>query len=155
MPRLGTAFLCLFLIAGCASGRRYAAFAPSPAPWSDYEMPVANLDEWLAEHPLAPDQDAMAVELHRTPFSSMHIVQIRSREAFHIHEEHKIMVMLHRGHGTLLVGPQRRKLMAGSLTKVLHGVPHAFVNEGDDPAVAFVVFSPPYDPKDFVPELYR
>ena len=42
-------------------------------------------------------------------------------------------------------------MRVGDTAVVPKGVPHYFVNNGDQPAAAFVTFTPPYDGTDNVP----
>ena len=141
------ATICLVWLAGCAApssravARRFSTYG---------QRSGTDLWHWLDEHPLPPDRTQEIVELYRTGRSSLHIVQIRYLEQPHLHELHDVMVLLKQGRGTLHVGPQLRPLRSGSVTKVLRGVPHAFVNESVEPAVVFVAFTPPYDGHDIV-----
>jgi mannose-6-phosphate isomerase-like protein (cupin superfamily) len=138
--------MCLVWLAGCAgpssaSARRFSTYGRASG---------ANIWRWLDEHPLPLDRSQEIVELYRTGRSSLHIVQIRYLEQPHFHERHDAMVLVKQGRGTLHVGPQLRPLRPGSVTKVLRGVPHAFVNESVEPAVVFVAFTPPYNGDDIV-----
>lgn len=110
-----------------------------------------RLADWLTEHPLAPDQEITISELGRTDRLSLHLVQIRHREGLHVHERHDLVALLSRGHGTLQRGAETLMLESGSVVVIRRGTPHAFVNRSSRPAVALVVFSPPFDGTDTVP----
>ena len=141
-PVLRSPALCLLLAAGCA----YLPAAPiirAPAP-----LPLA---QWLKAHPLPPDQNVLAVELDRTTTSSMHLVQLRQSESLHLHAHHDLMVMVQEGRGVLTLGDQRRDMTPGSVVNIPRGTPHAFRNDAPNPAVLFVVVTPPLEEPDSVP----
>lgn len=109
------------------------------------------LQPWLREHPLNADQTIRVDELGRSDAASFHIVQVRTKEPPHVHRTHDLVAVVKQGHGTLFLGSQQLHLEPGSLVNIPHGVVHAFINESPHPAVAFVVFSPPFDGTDTVP----
>jgi mannose-6-phosphate isomerase-like protein (cupin superfamily) len=55
-----------------------------------------------------------------------------------------------RGHGTQRVGDETQPVGEGSVLFVPHGVVHAFSNAGPEPAIAYLVYSPPFDGVDRV-----
>lgn len=124
---------------GCAAARS------SLPDFRAEQAPTANLAWWLAEHPLADDQNIRIDELDRTPWSSLHVVQIRGSEPLHMHHEHDLEIMLERGRGTLQLGAQRLSLQPGRWVRIPRGTPHAFANESPQPAIGVAVFRPPYD----------
>lgn len=121
------------------------------APSADERQDVVQISQWLARHPLALEHELAIAELGRTEGSSLHVVQIRDREALHVHERHDLVAFLHRGHGTLQLGSETLAIREGSVVAIPRGVPHAFVNESRKPAAALAVFSPPFDGTDSVP----
>jgi len=139
-----TAVLALFL-GGCATAPLVIV-----SPDGTRLQPV-NLQAWVGEHPLAPDQELSVQELGRSQSASFHIVQVRTKEPLHLHWTHDAIVRVERGHGTLVLGSHRLRLVPGSIVNIPRGVVHAFVNESSTAAVAFVVFSPPFDGTDIVP----
>ena len=134
----------LFLVAGCVT-MQTARQRISPT------LPEAeNISSWPEKYPLAPQQEFGIVELSRTEHSSVHLIQIRHREPLHVHEQHDLIAILLKGHGTLRLGSQTFSVQKGSVVAIPHGVPHAFVNESLEPAAAFAVSSPPLDGPDTV-----
>ena len=138
------------LLAGAAAGR-----APEgPAPSIDallggarVSIPFADLP---ARVPLADGQDFRVVELGRSESTSHHVAAIRTGEPLHRHDHHDLLVVLVRGHGTQRVGDETRPVGEGSVIFVPRGVTHAFTNSGPEPAIAYVVYTPPFDGTDRV-----
>ena len=131
------------LLAGCAS-------LPAALPSARVATPTP-LAQWLAAHPLAPDQELRIDELDRTSDSSMHLVQIRHTEGLHLHRDHDLMAMVQRGHGRLTLGSQTLEMVPGSVVKIPRGTPHMFLNHSAAPAVIFAVFTPTLNAPDTVP----
>lgn len=112
-------------------------------------LPLADLSARVA---LPPDQDFRVVELGRSEHTSHHVGAIRSAEALHRHDRHDLLAVLVRGHGTERVGDQTRAVGEGSVIFVPRGVAHAFTNAGPEPAITYLVYAPPFDGTDRVPE---
>ena len=146
VPTLAVA--CVIAVIGCAGTRRKA-----PHAFLDYALaPVgADLDTLLAAYPLAPGANVLAVELGRSETVSHHLVQVREGEAPHIHERHDLTVVMLRGTATLTVDAEQRAIDAGDVMFIPRGRAHFVRNTGRAPAVAFVVFSPPFQGPDAVP----
>ncbi len=100
---------------------------------------------------LGPGETFRAVEIARDATSSHHVVAIREGETPHRHDHHDLLVHLLQGHGVMLLGEGSRRVGQGSIFWVPRGTPHAFRNAAPDPAVAYIVYFPPYDSKDRVP----
>ncbi|HJQ83565.1 MAG TPA: cupin domain-containing protein [Candidatus Binatia bacterium] len=126
-------------------------FVPACAPHAPRVPFVADLDRFLAEHPIPPDRELSAEEIGRTASASYHIVQVRGRETPHRHATHDLSVVLLRGRGVLTRGDERIALAAGDAAVVPRGEPHWFANGGRGAAVALVAFAPPLDAPDSVP----
>lgn len=109
-----------------------------------------TLETWLKEHPLKADQGTGIEELSRGETASAAIVQIRKQEPLHVHENHDLTVIVLKGYGTLTVGDRKLELRPGSIVTIPRGVPHAFLNKSPEPAVAYAMFNPAFDGKDFV-----
>ena len=88
-----------------------AACAPRPPRVAVGEL-AAGLEDFLAAHPLAADQDIRADEVSRTASASYHLVQVRGSERPHRHAAHDLTVFVLRGRGTLALGEVRRALEA-------------------------------------------
>lgn len=145
---LPTLAICLALVA--------AASAPDAAPTVDallgaerVRIPLAALADRV---PLAADQDFRVVELGRDAGTSHHVVAIRTAETPHRHDRHDLLVVMQSGHGTMRLGDQTLPVGERSILYVPRGTVHAFTNQSDAPAVAYTVYTPPFDGKDRVDE---
>jgi mannose-6-phosphate isomerase-like protein (cupin superfamily) len=111
-----------------------------------------GLDAFLATHPLAAGQPVRADEIGRSTAASWHIVQIAGSETPHRHRLHDLSVFLLRGEGVLTLDGRRIPLRAGDASLVARDHPHWFAHTGPGTSVTLVVFSPPLDAPDLVPE---
>jgi quercetin dioxygenase-like cupin family protein len=137
--------LLLVVLAGCAARTPRVAVGPL----------VSDLDALLAAHPIAAKQEIRADELGRSASASYHLVQVAGSERPHHHRAHDLVVVVLRGDGTLSLGDTRVRMRAGDTAAIARDRPHWFHNDGRTPAVAFVVFTPPLDAPDTVPEEAR
>jgi len=131
----------------------FLACAPSPHFYLQYggQLTHAHLDEILAEKPLSPDQNIRVVTLGRGKEMSHHLVQIRDREAPHLHKIHDLTVVVLKGKGYLILEQKRIELIRGNILFIPRGSVHYFVNTFSEPSVALAVFSPVFDGKDSIP----
>ena len=129
------------------------ACAPSPHFYlqDGGQLTHAHLEEVLAEKPLSPDQNIRVVTLGRGKEMSHHLVQIRDREAPHLHKIHDLTVVVLKGKGYLILERKRIELIRGDILFVPRGSVHYFVNTFSEPSVALAVFSPVFDGKDSIP----
>lgn len=143
--------VALAVCAGCASSTPQDA-TPEPPVLDALLGPrlVVPLEELALRVPLAPDQDFRVALLGRSEHTSHHVGAIRSAEPPHRHDRHDLLVLLVRGHGTQRVGDETRPVGEGSVLFVPRGVVHAFSNTGPEPAIAYLVYSPPFDGADRV-----
>jgi mannose-6-phosphate isomerase-like protein (cupin superfamily) len=145
----GVAAACL-IVSACA----WAPGSPKQAAVLDSVALDARtttaLSEVAARIELAADEPARVVDLARDGDTSQHLVGLRDREPLHRHDRHAIAVVLLRGRGRMHVAGEERAVGEGSILYVPRGTVHAFINESDEPAVAWVVYAPPYDGKDRV-----
>ncbi len=109
---------------------------------------TSPFEELMERAPLAPDQAFRVVELGRDQHTSHHVVSIRDREVPHRHDRHDLMVVMLRGSGTMLQGTEERAVGVGSILYIPRGTSHAFRNAGDEPAIAYAVYSPAFDAED-------
>ena len=135
----------LVLLTACASSRPAVTFITPGAAGGD---PVARV---LAESPLAAKENIRARPLATGTQASASVISIRDREQPHVHTRYDLTVLLARGRGTLWLDGVARPMQAGDGAFVPKGTPHWFVNEGDEPAVAVVVFAPPFAGPDQAP----
>ena len=63
---------------------------------------------------------------------------------------HDLVVVLLRGRGSMRLGEESRAVGEGSIVYVPRGSVHAFTNEADTPAFAYVLYTPPFDGEDRV-----
>jgi len=110
-------------------------------------IPLAGIAERV---PLAADQDFRVVEVGRDAGTSHHVVAIRTAEVPHRHDRHDLLVVIVRGHGTMLLGDAALPVGEHSILYVPRGTVHAFGNASGEPAVAYVVYTPPFDGTDRV-----
>lgn len=110
---------------------------------------VTGLDEAIAR---AGDREVAVTELGRTAWGSHHVAVVRTEEKPHYHRFHDLTVVVLRGEGVLTVDQRRFPMAVGDVAHVQRGVPHFFRNTADGASAALVVFSPPFDGRDFVTE---
>jgi mannose-6-phosphate isomerase-like protein (cupin superfamily) len=141
----------LLTTAGVLLGVAACAATPSVVVSEGGTPRAVALPALLAARPLADDQNIRADLLGQSPALSTHLVQVRQREAPHLHAQHDLTVTLLRGRGTLHAAGRVLPMRAGDVAVVPRATVHFFVNEGTTPAVAFVTFAPPHDGTDQVP----
>lgn len=141
------------LAAAAVAAAAQAAQAPPPATldalFGERRETVA-LETLEGRARLAPGEDFRVVEIGRDAHSSHHVVAIRDREEPHRHDRHDLLVVILAGHGAMRLGDEERPVGEGSVLWVPRGTPHAFRNGGDEPAVAYAVYTPGFDGEDRV-----
>lgn len=135
------------VLAGCTLQPKRVFYQQNAVGGIDWK----SLDLYLFENQLPSDQNMSNTVIRTYENSSVHLIQIRGSEKPHRHLYHDSVVFFERGQGTLHLGKNALKVKEGAVVFIEHGQPHYFVNEGPEPMVAIVVFSPPYDGKDNVP----
>ncbi len=138
------ALLCLFLFSACA---------PVPYLFLQYGTELKQIDpaKVVQENPLGPQENIKMTTVGQGPSVSHHIIQIRDREAPHLHKSHDGTVVMISGRGYLMMSDKKIALAPGDVVYIPRSAAHYYVNTGIEPTVAFVVFSPPFDGKDIVP----
>ncbi len=109
------------------------------------------LKEWrdiVREDPIEKDENIKVTPLFNNNDGSHFIIQIRDREKPHIHETHDLTVVVKSGKGILYMGKDELPMKCGDIAFIPRGVLHYFVNTGNKPAIAYVIFNPIYDGKD-------
>jgi mannose-6-phosphate isomerase-like protein (cupin superfamily) len=143
------AALAALLLAGCA------ARDPGPPATFDALFPEGRrtvpIAELVARVELAPGEELRIEDLGRDERTSHHLVALRGAETPHRHDRHDLVVVLLRGWGRMRIGRELRDVGQGSTLYVPRGTVHAFANAAPEPAVAYVVYAPPYDGVDRVP----
>lgn len=143
--------LLTLVLAGAADAGEDAPPAMLDAVFGDERQTVA-LEKLESRPALGPGESFRAVEIARDANSSHHVVAIRDGETPHRHEQHDLLVMLLEGHGVMRMGDAARRVGQGSILWVPRGTVHAFRNASDSPAVAYLVYFPPFDADDRIPE---
>jgi mannose-6-phosphate isomerase-like protein (cupin superfamily) len=115
------------------------------------ELRQSDLEKIIAENPLGVSENIKITTLYQGQSVSHHIVQVRHREAPHMHKIHDGTVIMMKGSGYLMMENRRMDLSVGDVIYIPRAVVHYYVNSASEPTVAFVVFSPPFDGKDYVP----
>lgn len=109
------------------------------------------LKEWwdiVKENPIDKNENIKVTPIFNNDDGSHFIIQIRDREKPHIHEAHDLTVVVKDGKGILHLGKDKLPMKCGNIAFIPRGVLHYFVNTGNKPAVAYVIFNPIYDGKD-------
>ena len=99
---------------------------------------------------LAPDSDIRVTALGRDEHHSHHVVAIRKAEEPHRHDDHDLLVVMLKGYGEILIGQETKPVGPGSIVFIPRRTVHAFANKSLEPAVAYAIYSPPFDGKDRV-----
>ena len=140
---IASAYISL-VVAGCLPQSHSARLLTADAP-----VPVSVTS--LAP-PLTPGENIRPTELRRGESSSLALVQVRDREQPHVHTRYDLTVVLVRGEGTLWLNNTPLEMREGDVAFIPKGTPHYFINEGSEPATAFVVFAPPFSGPDQQPQ---
>ncbi|MGH7860029.1 MAG: cupin domain-containing protein, partial [Candidatus Binatia bacterium] len=90
------------------------------------------------------------LKLGNTAWVSHHVAIVRTEERPHYHRFHDLTVSLLQGEGILNVDQRQIEMKEGDVAHINRGTPHFFRNSGKNPAVSFVIFSPPFDGRDTV-----
>lgn len=133
------------LLAGCATQSSNLLIG------STQPLTRSQLAKVLVANPLEPDQNMRVAPVSKSRHASIHVVQVRWAEKPHIHEMHDLTVFVARGSGEITIGTETHRCRDGDVIHIPAGVRHYFTNKGSSPAVAVVVFSPPFDGKDAKP----
>ena len=115
------------------------------------ELQQADVEKIVAENPLGANDNIKVTTVGQGESVSHHVVQVRDREAPHMHKTHDGTVIMMRGRGYLMMENRRMDLSVGDVVYIPRGVVHYYVNSASEPTVAFVIFSPPFDGKDTIP----
>ena len=82
--------------------------SPSPRLYVRYgnQLTQSDLKKILATNPLAKEQNLRVATLGKTQTLSHHVVQLRDREAPHVHKRHDLTVVALKGEGYLMLGEE-------------------------------------------------
>lgn len=114
-------------------------------------MHITDWKEVALGDPMTDEENIHVTTLERTPTASHHLVRIRKEEPLHRHDKSDLTVFILQGAGMIEIGESTRHASTGDVIFIPRTAPHRFINYSPDVAVAYVVFSPPFDGKDIVP----
>jgi len=121
------------LLAACAAAPRMIVLESGPR----------SVESLLAEHRPEVGRNITPFVLAQTDRTVQQLVFVRDREQPHEHAGQDLIVTVLSGHGTLWLGEREVPMHEGDVAVVPAGVRHWFVNQGDEPAAAFVILAPP------------
>jgi mannose-6-phosphate isomerase-like protein (cupin superfamily) len=107
-----------------------------------------SIESWIAKLELDDDEPLRVIELGRDQHTSHHLVAIRGGERLHRHDRSDQTVFMLRGHGIFRFASEEKPVGEGSVLHVPRKTAHAFQNRSDEPAVAYVIYTPPIDAED-------
>ncbi len=105
----------------------------------------------LAATPLRAGENIRVTPLEHSEHLTLQLVQVRDREQPHVHTRYDLVVVLVGGVGTLYLENEPLPMRTGDIAFIPRNTPHFFVNDGQEPAAALVVFAPPFDGPDQAP----
>lgn len=120
------------LLAACSATSRSVILVSGPQ----------SAEALLAAYQPEPGRNITPFLLARTERTSQHLIFVRDREQPHEHAAQDLTVTLLRGHGILWLSDRELPMREGDIAVVPAGVTHWFMNQGGEPAAAFVVFAP-------------
>ena len=135
------ALFALLCLAGCASA----------SPQEQTDPPRLELTDLLAQlerNPIGPGEELRITKLVESHEMSGLLVQVRGSLPAHFHKRTQEIVHLIRGEGIFQLGTERIPIKAGAVMRIPPGQAHTFTNQGQAPAVFFVVTTPPWDEQD-------
>ena len=137
----GAALVALLCLGGCAS-------APSQGT-PDFSRPeITDLQAQLERDPIGPGEAVRIIRLVDSPDMSGLLVQVRGALQPHFHKLTQEVVYMLRGEGLFQLGNERIPIKAGAVVRIPAGRVHTFTNQGQAPAVFFVVTTPQWDEQD-------
>lgn len=134
----------VFIVA-LPAGLSACATVDAPALWHLESQAVgpAAIANALRFARLGPDQALRIDRLTENEHFSAHLLQIRTRRARHIHANHDVTLMVHRGRGQVTVDGRKHAVRPGDVFHVPRGTPHDCSNAGPAPLVFVAIFTPP------------
>ena len=118
--------------------------------WVGGEGAPRDLDVLLRQNRIADGENIKAVRVIRNEHVEQLLVQVRDREPLHYHADSDLTVIMLRGKGVIRIGANETPIRAGDVVHVPRRVVHAYINDGPEVGVAFVVMTPPPGPADRV-----
>lgn len=150
--KLGTRLAAVFLLFSVLLGNVWAE-STTPAALSGIlgeQKLDSSIAALVARVELDKGESVRAIEIGRDPHTSHHLVSIREGERMHWHELSDQTVIMLRGYGTFRFGTETKNVGEHSILHVPRKTVHAFQNESNEPAVAYVIYTPPLAANDRV-----
>ena len=147
MSRTRTILVALLaaLLNGCAAPDMYEMLRTES---QVFDPPaIGNI---LRRAPVGPHEDARFDELTGNDRFSAHLFQFRTGQQRHIHLDHDVTFIVHRGCGEVYVRDRRRTARPGDVFHIPRGTPHYCVNTDLDRLVVIAIFTPPFDGHDVI-----
>lgn len=110
--------------------------------------PVVDLIQELKSNQLRPEENFRITRLIENADQSALLVQVRSTLPPHFHKHTREVVYFLQGEGVFLVDAESISIRDGAVLLIQPGQVHTFTNNGQTPAVFFVVTSPRFDERD-------
>ncbi len=140
-------FIFAAMLTGCSLDSRSYLFMMNDIG----KLQKKSFDRVLWENAIKAEEPLTSMLLLQGDMASYHLVQVRTAEKPHRHDNHDLAVFVKSGHGAMHLGREVFNVSAGSVIFVRRTTPHYFQNLGSEPAVAIAVFSPSFDGNDVVP----
>ena len=135
------ALVVVLCLGGCVA-------APSPGP-QDFSRPeITDLQAQLERNPIGPGEAVRITKLVDSSDMSGLLVQVRGSMPPHFHKLTQEVVYMLRGEGLFQLGSERYSVKAGAVMRIPAGQTHTFTNQGQAPAVFFVVTIPRWNEQD-------
>jgi len=96
-------------------------------------------------------RDVALRTLKVTKEASFHLVRVRTGEKPHVHDSHDGTVFVLSGRFLVYLGDLTVTVGPGDVLEIPRGVVHWAENIHPDASEAYVIFTPPYDEKDWRP----
>ena len=110
------------------------------------------LQRILRRAPVATDEDLRAEPLLESDEFSAYLLQFRTGEPRHIHREHDLTLIVHRGFGTITLHQNQldraRPVQPGDVFHIPRGTPHACASRDGTPLILIQIFTPPLEAAD-------
>lgn len=111
-------------------------------------LAITDLQAQLERNSIGPNEAVRITRLVDSSDMSGLLVQVRSSMPPHYHKLTQEVVYMLRGEGLFQLGSERYPVKAGAVMRIPTGQTHTFTNQGQAPAVFFVVTTPRWDERD-------
>lgn len=129
----------LLAFAGCSSQTSWKRVDPSGV-LEGHAWPEEDLEKQVAQF-----------KLGETETQSFHLVRLLGAEAPHVHDRHDASVTMLSGKAKIHYPQKTFEVKKGDIIHIPRGMPHWAENVNGNASEAYVIFSPPFDGKDYRP----